>query len=206
MTEQQMIPIAFFVTLAIGLIIAAGIALFALHTLKRLYLRLKQREMELATTTQSCDTMKIQLEAFEELRKEHMKLVEERASAVTERAEAMRQIDTMLEERNLAREERDHAKEQAAEADKLLELNEQRMRDLQRRMEDWEQHRKEFIKLSEAAVLEAGSKMSSKLLEDHKRESEEVKRQQEMQVKETTEKLLVQFEATHNFASLDFLF
>ncbi len=194
MTEQQMIPIAFFVTLAIGLIVAAGIALFALHTLKRLYLRLKQREMELASALQSNDTMKAQLEALEELRKEYMKLVEERASAVTERAEAMRQIDMIMEERNVAREERDHAKEQAAEADKLLELNEQRMRDLQRRMEDWEQHRKEFIKLSEAAVLEAGSKMSSKLLEDHKRESEEVKRQQEMQVKETTEKLLMQFD------------
>lgn len=194
MTEQQMIPIAFFITLAIGLILAAGIALFALHMLKRLYIKLKQRELELATATQSVETLRTQVDALEELRKEYLKLLEERASAVTERAEAMRQIDQMLEERNIARDERDHAREHANEAEKHLELAEQRMRDLQRRMEDWEQHRQEFIKLSEAAVLEAGSKMSNKLLEDHKREAEEVKRQQEQQVKETTEKLMLQFE------------
>lgn len=91
MNEQQIIPIAFFITLAVGLILAAGIALFALHTLKRLYLKLKQRELELASATQSVDTLRTQVDALEELRKEYLKLLEERASAVTERAEAMRQ-------------------------------------------------------------------------------------------------------------------
>lgn len=193
MNEQQMIPIAFFVTLAVALLIACGIALFSMHLLRKLYAKLKAFEVSAASNDSVITSLRLQSEELDALRKDHMRLLEERSAAVTERAEAMRQIDVLYEERRVAREDREDALDRAAEAEKLLELAEQRMRDLQRRMDDWEAHRKEFIKLSEAAVLEAGSKMSSKLLEDHKREAEAVKKQQEEQVKHTTEKLLEQF-------------
>jgi DNA recombination protein RmuC len=193
MNEQQIIPIAFFITLAIGLVIASGIALFALRMLKRLYMKLKAYEVDAASNSSMITSLRLQSEELDALRREHMRLLEERSAAVTERAEAMRQIDILYEERRIARQEREDALDRAAEAEKMLELAEQRMRELQRRMDDWENHRREFIKLSEAAVLEAGSKMSSKLLEDHKREAEAVKKQQEEQVRSTTEKLLEQF-------------
>lgn len=193
MNEQQIIPIAFFICLSIALLIAGGIALFLLSLLKKLYAKLKSYEVSAASNDSVITSLKLQSEELEALRKDHMKLLEERSAAVTERAEAMRQIDILYEERRTAYQERDAAVERAGDAEKLLGLAEQRMRDAQKRMDDWELHRKEFIKLSEAAVLEAGSKMSSKLLEDHKRESEAVKKEQEEQVKNTTEKLLEQF-------------
>jgi DNA recombination protein RmuC len=86
----------------------------------------------------------------------------------------------------------EEATEARFQAEKRAELMQQRMADMEQRMRDWDTQREESVKAAKAAILEAGGHMSSKLLEDHKREQEISKKQQEERVKETTKNLLDQ--------------
>ncbi len=54
---------------------------------------------------------------------------------------------------------------------------------------DWEKTRDEFLKSTQASVLATAQQISSKLLEDHKRETAEAKADAERQIKQTTETL-----------------
>ncbi len=54
---------------------------------------------------------------------------------------------------------------------------------------DWEKTREEFLKSTQASVLTTAQQLSSKLIEDHKRETAEAKESAERQVKATTESL-----------------
>jgi DNA recombination protein RmuC len=56
-------------------------------------------------------------------------------------------------------------------------------------MQDWEKTRAEFLQSTQASVLTTAQQISSKLLEDHKRETAEAKAAAEQQVKQTTEQL-----------------
>src|SRR6266851_806948 len=57
------------------------------------------------------------------------------------------------------------------------------------RLADFERHKAEFLTLSKAAVLSVGQELSSKLLEDHKRENEAANKEGEEKVKKATETL-----------------
>jgi DNA recombination protein RmuC len=74
-----------------------------------------------------------------------------------------------------------------------VELERQKMAGLELRMKDWETQKEESVKAAKAAILEAGGHMSSKLLEDHKREQEAAKKDQEARLQKANEKLLEQF-------------
>lgn len=89
------------------------------------------------------------------------------------------------------------------EAEKQVELERQKTVASELRMKDWESQREESVKSAKAAILEAGGQMSSKLLEDHKREQEAAKKDQEERIKETNAKLLEQFgSVTQSVAAL----
>jgi len=90
---------------------------------------------------------------------------------------------------------------------KLEELNEQKnlalrekekfasqVENIQTQMEDWQKTKDEHINIAKASILEAGSKLSNKLLDDHKRESENAKKESQTLVKNTTENLIKQHE------------
>ncbi|MCH2546279.1 MAG: DNA recombination protein RmuC [Alphaproteobacteria bacterium] len=98
----------------------------------------------------------------------------------------------LLAERTALKERLESETQARYEADKQLELIRQRMDDMQLRMRDWDTQREESVKAAKAAILEAGGHMSNKLLEDHKREQEVTKKEQEARVKETTKTLLEQ--------------
>jgi DNA recombination protein RmuC len=100
-----------------------------------------------------------------------------------------------LAERSALSQKLDAAVEARFEAEKRAELMQQRMADMQQRMTDWESQREESVKAAKAAILEAGGQMSSKLLEDHKREQEATKKEQEERVKQTTHQLLEQVQS-----------
>ncbi|MGB1539669.1 MAG: hypothetical protein ACPG80_01805, partial [Rickettsiales bacterium] len=70
-------------------------------------------------------------------------------------------------------------------AEKQAELLKQQIAQQETRMKDWETQKEESVKAAKAAILEAGGQMSSKLLEDHKREQEAHKKEQEKFLKET---------------------
>lgn len=127
------------------------------------------------------------------MQQEQKQLVEERTVAVTERMEALRQLEVLRDERNSAREELMQAEKRSAQSAKEKELTEQRMQDMQLRMQDWEKQREENLQSSRASILKAGGEMSTKLLEDHKREMETAKKQTEELTKKTTEELFKQF-------------
>lgn len=89
------------------------------------------------------------------------------------------------------------------EAEKQAELARQRLADVELRMKDWETQREETLKASKAAIFEVGGQLSSKLLEDHKREQEIIKKEQEERIKQTNARLLEQFDTvTKSVAAL----
>ena len=73
-------------------------------------------------------------------------------------------------------------------------LARQRLKSLEERMGDWEDVKTRTIEAAKAAALSSASEMSSKLLDDHKRESESAKKETEERIKKTTGELHQQFE------------
>ncbi len=80
----------------------------------------------------------------------------------------------------------------AAERDAALAR--QQVEIAERRMADWEKTKAETIEAAKAAALSSTREMSSKLLEDHKRESEAAKKATEERIKATTKDLREHFE------------
>jgi len=79
------------------------------------------------------------------------------------------------------------------EAERRSAVAEQQLKDMQTRMQDWDNARKESVEMAKAAVMEAGGKLSNKLLEDHKRETSAQRKEQEVQARKTTEGLTKEF-------------
>ncbi len=69
-------------------------------------------------------------------------------------------------------------------------LAKQALEEIDARMKDFERHRAEMLKAAQASVHEVGTQLSSKLLEDHKREAEEKRKQAEEQTQKHSEKLV----------------
>lgn len=101
-------------------------------------------------------------------------------------------MQEQLAERKTLREQLDAAITARHEAEKRVELGQQQMAGLELRMKDWETQREESMRTAKAAILEAGGHMSSKLLEDHKREQEAQKKEQEERLKNATASLIEQ--------------
>lgn len=91
------------------------------------------------------------------------------------------------------RTERDQASTARAEAEKRLAAADQKLLDMRERMDDWETARRELLNATKAAALETSQQVSSKLLEDHKRELESARKQSEEITKKTTEHLSEHF-------------
>ncbi len=75
------------------------------------------------------------------------------------------------------------------EAEKQLELMSERYSQIEKRMQDWETSRQEAVHHAKAAIFEAGSQLSGKLLEEHKRETQEAKHAATSATLHTTEQL-----------------
>lgn len=89
------------------------------------------------------------------------------------------------------------------EAEKQLELLLERYAQIEKRMEDWKKSKEEAMQHAKAAIFEAGSQLSSKLLEEHKRETQEAKKTSEESTKQTADHLHQQVQSlSHHVASL----
>src|SRR5437879_3894860 len=111
----------------------------------------------------------------------------DRSAAETRLADLQRQLAAVTAERNDAAAAREAAL--AAESTALREVAVMRQR-----LGDFERLKDESLKSAQAAVLETAQVLSSKLLEDHKRESAEAKKSGEELVRQTTEQLFQRFE------------
>lgn len=178
--------IALLIIGAVAALIIAVLALWA-HGLKRQMAELAdERDMSARSFEAELDT----------LRRQNQKMAIEHAEATT-RLEAERVAHALVRDELvkqsdagavLARQLADTEKQRAivsTELQKNQEAHEERMRDL-------EQMKKHAIEAANAGALDSAGKISSKLLDDHKRQTEEAKKESQARVKETTDHLVKQ--------------
>lgn len=117
-------------------------------------------------------------------------LVRARANAghAADRVAALEAQAAMLDARLAA------ALESRLQAERLLAAAEQRVADGENRHADFERLRQESLNAAKAAVFETAQVLSSKLIEDHKRESEAAKQDSEIRVRQASEHLVKQVE------------
>ncbi len=130
------------------------------------------------------------------LKRQHGKMLwlqDEKSSATTEKNLALQQIESLKERISELESSKLDAEERAVSAEKRAALMEQKLSGMNERMSDWEKQKEESVQAARAAILKAGGEMSSKLLEDHKREAESARKDQEEKVRKATEDLFKQF-------------
>jgi DNA recombination protein RmuC len=88
--------------------------------------------------------------------------------------------------------DRDSAVEARVAAERGAAAAQAELGAIQTRLEDFERLRKEMTDAAKGAVTETATQVSSKLLDDHKRESNEAKQQTEERVRKVSETLLKQ--------------
>jgi DNA recombination protein RmuC len=112
------------------------------------------------------------------------KLVKAEAAAAADATVkgAERRIEELTREVKTAQEARDEAVRQKTEAEQQAALSAQATAEMQRRMDDWETAKKQSQEAANAAMLETATKLSTKLLEDHKRETDAAKKESEEKV------------------------
>jgi DNA recombination protein RmuC len=98
-----------------------------------------------------------------------------KAAAETRLAESQRLAAMLSEERDAAAARRDVALAESGKAASELAVMRQRLADNEARMADFERVKAEGLQAMQAAALQTTQLLSSKLLEDHKRENEAAK-------------------------------
>ncbi|MDA0661935.1 MAG: DNA recombination protein RmuC [Proteobacteria bacterium] len=101
--------------------------------------------------------------------------------------------DSMMRQTQQAA-ELEAAKQSRAAAEQATALARQQTEAMRASMTDWEKTKEEALAAARSAMLKTAADMSSKLLEDHKRESKTAKEDGEKRVGEATKHLLTQFE------------
>jgi DNA recombination protein RmuC len=176
------------------LAISGGVAVVIISVLVTWGQNLKKRVAELTGNNQvALQSLDMELDG---LRAENQSMAVEYAAVTTRltaeettRAAAHNEITRLSQEREtlvnrLAEAEKQNAVLQT-ELQKNKESHDERMLDLA-------QMKKQAIEAANAGALDSANKMSSKLLDDHKRQTEEAKKDSEKRVKETTEQLVNQ--------------
>jgi len=116
------------------------------------------------------------------------------ATAQTRLADAEGLIATLRQERDNAFSERNEARLASQESEKRVALADQRVEAVEKRLADWEKAREENLQSAKAAILEVGNALSTKLLADHKQETEAAKKQTEERLAETTKAINEHFQ------------
>lgn len=178
-------------------IIAATIALITVPLAVSLFLtaqryskKSKKLEIQLASLTAEAHSLRKETEETRALRQQNAGFLEQKSIAMTELQEAEKKLAILHQERTHYLEEKEGAIRDKMLAEKKLELIEQRMQESEKRMQDWELQRTESISSARASILAAGSELSSKLLEDHKREAESAKKDTENLVRKNSDDLI----------------
>lgn len=94
--------------------------------------------------------------------------------------------------------ERENAVAARLAAETELATARQQLAEFEKRMADFEQIKRDMLTSTQAALLEGGTQLSSKLLEDHKRENAESKEAAEKRIHSASETFLKQVETLAN--------
>lgn len=118
----------------------------------------------------------------------------EKTAAEVRLEEAEKRLALLTAERDHTRAERDVAVAAFGEAEKRSASLAQEVVHMRQRMEDWDKARAESLQAARAAVMTTAAELSTKLLDDHKREAEIAKKEGEDRVRKATENLFNQFQ------------
>jgi DNA recombination protein RmuC len=131
----------------------------------------------------------LQVERFEAagLRERLTTAFSDCTEARTRLDETERALALAREERAAAIHERDAAREAREAAAKSAALERQSREATERRLDDWEAAKIESLNHAKAAVLETATAVSSKLIEDHKRETEAARQERDERLKAITD-------------------
>jgi len=129
---------------------------------------------------------------YDKLELEQNELLVKKTEAQTIMNSLQKQLNEANERASIALEEKDKAIELKNQFQRKEELAMQRVSLNEEEMRNWEKIKLEHNKSLKASTLEVATEISSKLLDDHKRESENAKKESEKIVKQTTESLLQQ--------------
>jgi len=112
-----------------------------------------------------------------------------KATAETRLAAAEASAEAFHGERARAAQSLESERRLREDAERRAALADQARLQMERTMADWETVRAQTLDATKAALLETSTTLSSKLLEDHKREAEAAKKDSEEIVKKTTDSL-----------------
>lgn len=170
----------------VAALISAVLVIWGQGLKKRLVELTQSNDQSLQSFTAEVDQLRHDVQ---ELRVAHATLQSQLSSEQTAHQQARDTIAALTTERNALSGHLSEAEKQCAvlrtELQKNIESHEERMRDL-------ELMKKQAIEAANAGALDSANKISSKLLNDHKLQTEEAKKESEKRVKETTETLVTQ--------------
>lgn len=174
--------------IAVVLAVALAASLFGLLAAWLSGRALKQRLAEaLENGARTLEQSRTELESARE------DLAEQRArleSHAAERAAAEQRSHTAETQRLEALGQTERARARAEAAEMQAALKSQEADEMRRRMAEWETTRTESMNAAKAAVLETAQQVSSKLIADHKRESDAAREDTEKRVTKVTETLV----------------
>lgn len=155
----------------------------------------------LTSARSDVQTLRVEIGA---LRADASKTLADRVKAETERDAAhaaMRDLRATAIEAERARKE---AEARRQDAETARALAEQELTQVRQGMADWAKTKDELLNSAKAAVLQTSSELSSKLLADHKLETEAARRQAEERTQATAKTMFEQFERlVQTVATLD---
>ncbi len=165
--------------LLVGMVFWGGVAAFAISRAMSLRAERDHIRTDLAAATARAQ----QDQDFASQRLRSQTEAETRLTTVLET------LATVTRERDAAFSERNEAIRARQDAEKAIALAEQARAEMEKRVADWETLKTQHLEAAKAAMLDTSQKMSSKLLEDHKREAEAQKKESAEQVKKTAEEM-----------------
>ncbi|HEX6956348.1 MAG TPA: DNA recombination protein RmuC [Ferrovibrio sp.] len=133
--------------------------------------------------------------ALAELRPKLESAAAARAAAETRQAELALQLEKAAAETAAARAAREEAERARIEQERNAALARQQLAEQEKRIADFEKTVLQMTEAAKAATLETGKQLGAMLLETHKREADEQKKQTFEHYKQTSEGLLQQFAA-----------
>jgi DNA recombination protein RmuC len=121
------------------------------------------------------------------------KATQSAASSEAHLEELRNRLAEVENEKKVAIEAKIKADDARNQFERQAALSAQSVKDMQERINDWEKTKKETIDAVNAAAMESATKLSSKLLDDHKRESKAIKDETEKALKVSTHDLQSKF-------------
>lgn len=128
-------------------------------------------------------------------------LIAGKTEAETRVDELRKTLNKVIEERDSAILERESSRQEKVKAEMEVALRVQELKGMEARMSDWEKVKDEGIKAAQAATLSAAMVLSTKVLDDHKREAAAAKKEDEERIKKTTENLFGQVREVTNIVA-----